>query len=222
MANPRKVVVAGYGAWAMTATNPAAETLKLLRAQTWPDCDLVALEVPVRTDGLMDFVEEALITHKPEIWLGLGVAPEAMTIRMEAIGVNCRDFIVPDNEGVQHKGEAILEEGPAAFFSTLPSREIVEAMLKAGIPAELSYSAGTHLCNQMLYSSLHLIETHRLQTLSGFLHVPYTPEFVAEHLASEGIKPSLPLSVMAKAATVAVTHTLAQTARGTAREPALA
>ncbi len=220
MASPRKVVVAGYGAWAMTSTNPAAQTLELLRAQAWPDCDLVALEVPVRTEGLMGFVEDALATHKPEIWLGLGVAPEAMTIRMEAIGVNCRDFIVPDNEGVQLRGDAILEGGPAAYFSTLPSRGIVEAMLQAGIPAELSYSAGTHLCNQMLYSTLHLIEKHDLATRSGFLHVPYTPEFVAEHLASEGVQPSLPLSVMAKAATVAVNHALAQSARQP--EPALA
>lgn len=197
----------------MTSSNPAALTLERLRGQAWPDCEMIALEVPVRTQGLTAFVEEALTTHRPDFWLGLGVAPEIMTIRMEAIGVNCRDFIVPDNDGVQLRGDAILEQGPAAYFSTLPSRGIVEAMLKAGIPAELSYSAGTHLCNQMLYTTLHLTQQQGLATRCGFLHVPYTPEFVAEHLAQVGIQPSLPLSVMAKAATLAVEHMLAETAR---------
>ncbi len=204
----RKVVVAGYGSWAMTASNPAALTLERLRQQTWPDCELVAVEVPVQTNALFPLVEEMLTTHRPDLWLGLGVYPQTMTIRMEAIGVNCRDFVVADNDGVKLEGVPILEDGPAAYFSTLPSRSIVAEMRKAGIPAELSYSAGTHMCNQMLYTSLHLIEREGLSTRCGFLHVPCTPEFVAERQEVDGVQPSLPLSIMAEAATLAVSHSL--------------
>ncbi|GAB5469985.1 MAG: pyroglutamyl-peptidase I [Rhodospirillales bacterium] len=204
MASKKKVVVAGYGAWAMTSTNPAALTIAQLAGETWPNCDLVSLEVPVRTQGLWPLIEETLVRERPDIWLGVGVAPRIMSIRMEAVGVNCRDFEVADNDGVKLEGAPVLDGGPAAYFSTLPSRAVVAAMREAGIPAELSYSAGTHLCNQMLYTTLHLIAQKGLSTQSGFLHVPYTPEFVAERQAEDGLQPSLPVSVMAQAARVCI------------------
>ncbi len=207
-----KVVVAGYGRWAKTATNPAQQTIEQLAERTWPRCELIPLVVPVRTHALADFVERTLREHRPDVWLGVGVAPATTVIRIEAIGVNCRDFDVPDNDGVTMEGAAIVEAGADGHFSTLPNRAIVARLRQEGVPAELSYSAGTHLCNQMLYTALHMIARDGLATVCGFMHVPYTPEFVAAQQAEEGLQPSLPLSVMTKAAEICIDQTLAQMA----------
>ncbi len=217
MAPLTKVLVAGYGSWAMTSANPAALTLEHLAGETWPNCEFIALEVPVKTHGLLPLIEETLQRHSPDIWLGLGVYPKTMTVRMEAVGVNCRDFVVPDNEGVQLEGVPILDVGPAAYFSTLPSRAIVEEMRAHGVPAELSYSAGTHMCNQMLYTTLHLIERHNMAAQCGFMHVPSTPEFVAKHFQEEGPQPSLPVSIMAAAGKIAIDLSVERLADGVRR-----
>ncbi len=209
-----KVVVAGYGRWAKTATNPAEQTIERLAAGASPQCELIPLVVPVRTHALAALIEETLRKHRPDVWLGVGVAPATTVIRIEAIGVNSRDFDVPDNDGVTMEGTPIIDGGAAGHFSTLPNRGIVARLREAGVPAELSYSAGTHLCNQMLYTTLHMIERDGFDTLCGFMHVPYTPEFVAQQQAEEGLQPSLPLSVMTKAAEVSIDHTLAHLESG--------
>lgn len=210
MSGSKTVVVTAYGAWAKTATNPAAQTLARLSAQTWHHCRFIPIEVPVETNGLLPLVEDALLTYRPTLWMGLGVAPGALGMRAEAIGINCRDFDVADNDGVTLDGAPIVESGAAGYFATLPVRDIVAAIQAQGIPAALSYSAGTHLCNQMLYSSLHLIERFGLNTRCGFLHVPYSPEFVARELSAEDAEPSMAVDLMATAARTAIDVSLKQ------------
>jgi len=204
MADQRTVIVTGYGAWAKTAENPAAMVLRALADLRWSACRFVPIEVPVRTSGLTEIVEDALLTHRPDIWLGLGVAPETTAIHGEIVGINCRDFDVPDNDGVTLEGAPVIEDGEDAYFATLPVRGIVAAVKDAGIPAAVSYSAGTHLCNQMLYTSLHLIRRHDLQTRCGFMHVPYTPEFAVGLADAEKVRPSMALPLMVEAARIAV------------------
>lgn len=204
MGDQRTVVVTGYGAWAKTAENPATLVLRALAEMSWTGCRFVPIEVPVRTAGLTDIVEDALLTHRPAIWLGLGVAPETTAIRGEIVGINCRDFDVPDNDGVALEGASVIEGGDDAYFATLPVRDIVAAVKEAGIPATVSYSAGTHLCNQMLYTSLHLIRRHGLHTRCGFMHVPYTPEFAVGLADAEKVQPSMALPLMVEAAHIAV------------------
>ena len=214
MADSKTVVVTAFGPWAKTATNPAAETLAVLAAQSWDNCRFVPIEVPVETNGLLPRVEEALLTHRPTVWMGLGVAPGALGMRAEAVGINCRDFDVEDNDGVVLNGAPIVEAGAAAYFATLPVRDIVAAIQAKGIPTALSYAAGTHLCNQMLYTSLHLIERHGLATRCGFLHVPYTPAFVAHAFSAEEVQPSMALDLMATAARTAIDVSLQRIADG--------
>lgn len=219
MSAERTVVVTGYGAWAKTAPNPAALVLEELAALPWQGCRFVPIEVPVKTTGLLSLVEDALLSHRPDIWLGLGVAPGTTGLRGEIVGINCRDFDVADNDEVVLDGVPIVEDGAAAHFSTLPMREIVAAVQAEGIPATVSYSAGTHLCNQMLYTSLHLAERHGLETRCGFLHVPYTPELAAKQLQAEGPQPSMALPVMARAARIAVEHALQALDAGSEETP---
>jgi len=208
MTQQMTVVVTGFGDWAMTAPNPAALTLRKLSDQTWDNFLFVPLEIPVKTDGLTELVEDALLTHRPAIWLGLGVAPKAATIRIEMIGINCRDFDVPDNDDLKPVGSPIILGGADAHFSTLPVRDIVADINAAGIPASVSYSAGTHLCNQMLFTSLHLGRQLGLETRCGFMHVPYTPELASKMGASEDPSPSMALPLMTAAGRIVIESSL--------------
>lgn len=210
MSKDKTVVVSGYGAWASAVPNPAARVLQELGALDWDSCQFIPIEIPVRTRTVLSLVEDALLTYCPTVWLGLGVAPGAATVRGEMVGINCRDFDVPDIDGQTCKGVPVVEEADAAHFTTLPVREIITAIAASGIPATVSYSAGTHLCNQMLYTLGHLVEQHRLKTRFGFVHVPYTPDLAAKLLESEGQQPSLALSDMTKAARIAVEYALRQ------------
>ncbi len=216
MGDQRTVVVTGYGNWARTSPNPASLTLRALASQAWGDCRLVPIEVPVKTGGLLALVEDAILTYRPAVWLGLGVAPGAAAIRVEAVGINCRDFDVPDNDDVKLDGVPVVDGGADAHFSTLPVGDIVDAMRDAEIPASRSYSAGTHLCNQMLYTSLHLAKRHGLGTLCGFMHVPYTPELASKLAEAEGLQPSMAVSVMTAAARITVERSLVRLENDTA------
>ncbi|HCQ58636.1 MULTISPECIES: pyroglutamyl-peptidase I [Sulfitobacter] len=204
MNEQKTVIVAGYGAWAKADNNPASETAKRVAGLDWGHHRVVHLEVPVRTQGLMSFLTDAIGKYAPDHWLGFGIAPGACGIRLEALGTNWRSFDVPDNDGLTLAHEATVSGGPAAYDATVPNGRIVTACRDQGIPAAISYSAGNHLCNQMLYTTLHLVETGVAQMNCGFMHLPMTPEMVAAEDAEKEMRPSMALEMMARAGGVAV------------------
>lgn len=204
MSDNKTIIVAGYGSWAKSAENPAEQILGRLDPDCQKDWRLIKLNVPVVTGELQGRIEKALLDHRPAVWVGLGVAASSAGIRAETSGVNWRAFEVPDNEGVSPDGARIVEGGPAAYDSGLPNRAIVTALRAAGIPAEVSYSAGTHMCNQMLYLTNHLCAINGLATRCGFLHVPLTPQHVARHAPPEPLHPSMDLDMMTRAVTIAL------------------
>lgn len=204
MSEQKTVIVAGYGAWAKADKNPASETAKIVAQQEWGPHRVIHLEVPVRTNALTEFLRDAIKTYAPDCWLGFGIAPGACGIRMEALGTNWRSFDVPDNDGLALAHEATIADGPAAYNATVPNREIVKACRAQGIPAAISYSAGNHLCNQMLYTTRHLVETGEAQMTCGFMHLPLTPEMVAAEDAEKEMRPSMALATMARAGGIAV------------------
>ncbi len=204
MSGQKTVIVAGYGAWAKADKNPASETAKLVAAQDWGGHRVVHLEVPVRTNGLMAYLKDAIEEYAPDYWLGFGIAPGACGIRMEALGTNWRSFDVPDNDGLTLAHEATVVGGPAAYDATMPNGQIVKDCRSQGIPAAISYSAGNHLCNQMLYTTRHLVETGAAQMTCGFMHLPLTPEMVAAEDAEKEMRPSMALATMARAGGIAV------------------
>lgn len=201
-----KIVVAGYGSWAMAAANPAQLVVETLEDQPFPGCTVIPIKMPVDTHGLYNRVEGALAMHNPDAWIGVGVAPSATMIRAEMIGVNWRHFSVPDAEGVTTDLLPIIEGGPDAYSADLPNKALVDAIMAAKIPAALSFSAGTHLCNQMLYTVRHLVKTKGYGTLSGFIHVPQTPENVALQMQDENPVASMSLDTMAYAVALCVEH----------------
>src|SRR5690606_33164956 len=122
----------------------------------------------------------------------------------ERIAINVDDARIPDNAGASPVDEPVVPDGPAAYFATLPIKAIVEAMRKAGIPAAVSQTAGTYVCNHVFYGLMHALRRTRA-VRGGFIHVPHAPAGAARHPGM----PSLPADLVAQALRIAVRTTLA-------------
>ena len=125
--------------------------------------------------------------------LCLGEASRRMAISIERVAINLLDFRIADNAGDKVTDEPIVPGAPAAYFATLPVREMYNSIRAAGIPCELSTSAGTFLCNQVMFTILHYMARNRLGIPAGFVHLPRLPEQVA---SSDALVPSMGLETM--------------------------
>ncbi len=192
-----KIIVAGYGSWAKASENPAEAIAMEMGRLNWVNCEVSAHVIPVRSDTLVDHISALLDKHAPDAWIGIGVSSRPL-IEVETVGVNWCDFDVPDAAGLTLKHKPIVPNGPAAYNASLPHGHIVEAITQAGIPAAISYHAGTHLCNHMLYSTARLVEQKKLSTLSGFIHVPLSPANVITDTAHLQ-RPTMALQTMCEA-----------------------
>ncbi len=112
----------------------------------------------------------------PDIVICVGQSGGSSEIEIERVAINLSDARIPDNEGQIPQDEKILSQGNNAYFATIPTRKIVERMQEFGIPSKLSYSAGTYVCNEVLYSALYMAETKYPDMQCGFVHVPYVKE----------------------------------------------
>ena len=139
--------------------------------------------------------------HEPLAILHLGLAAGRARLALERVALNVMDYECADNAGYQARGEPCVAGGPAAYLSTLPLPAILGAIGREGIPAYLSNTAGTYLCNQTLYATLHAIVTERRRTLAGFMHVPLSPAMVA---ASGLDQPSMDPGIGVRAVEVAL------------------
>jgi pyroglutamyl-peptidase len=151
--------------------------------KTVAGAQVIGRTLPVAYSSLRSEIERLLAEIQPAVAISLGLWPGEPVIRIERIGVNVTDFEIPDNEGKLLVDEAIQAGGLAARLSTLPIREIEQALLGAGIPARISSTAGTFLCNACLYTLLAAADTaENTPAACGFIHLPYLPAQVAEQL----------------------------------------
>jgi len=157
--------------------------------------------LPVDTTNAPKFLLAEMKSHRPDAVLAFGLASERSSISLERVALNLMDFRIPDNAGVSITDKPVVEGGPNAYFTTLPIRSIAEALKTAGIPAEISLSAGSYLCNQVFYSLMHAISEERLPTLAGFIHLPALPEQAAE---TENAAASISLESDIKAANIII------------------
>ena len=174
-----RALVTGFVPYGGRGRNPAAEISTALDGRTILGMPVIGRTLPVSYSEIRRSVEELLDELRPRIVISLGLWPGATTIRVERVGVNVADFEIPDNTGRLANDELIVGNGSAAMFATLPIRKIERALLDAGIPARVSNSAGTFLCNACLYSFLSAADTRADHPACGFMHVPYLPEQVA-------------------------------------------
>lgn len=184
-----KILLTAFTPFDGESINPALEAMKLLPDKIG-NLAVLKLEVPTVFGKSANLVLETMEREKPDFVLSIGQAGGRAEITPERIAINIDDARIPDNEGNQPMDSPIYLDGENAYFSTLPVKAMVEAIKKEGLPAALSNSAGTYVCNHLLYSVLYYIQINALPIKAGFIHVPYIPEQTVE----KKDKPSLALS----------------------------
>lgn len=154
--------------------NPALEAVKLVKDKIG-NLEIVKLEVPTVFGKSIDTVREAIERERPDFVLSIGQAGGRAEITPERVAINLDDARIPDNEGNQPIDEPVFPDGENAYFSTLPVKAMVEAIRREGLPSSLSNSAGTYVCNHLMYGVLYYLDKSP-GIKAGFIHVPYIPE----------------------------------------------
>lgn len=180
----RQALITGFAGYGGRGRNPSGEVAKALDGREVAGLKVIGRVLPVSYEKLQNGLQTLFDEIKPCIVICIGLWPGEATIRLERIGINVADFEIPDNEGAYVRDMPVSGNGSTAVLTTLPVRQIESDLLSAGIPARISPTAGTFLCNATLYTILTLAETLRPPPLAGFVHVPYLPEQVAELLGA--------------------------------------
>lgn len=188
----KKLLITGFDPFGGASINPSWEAVKRL-PDTVGNYELYKLQIPtifgVATKKVLNMAAEI----KPDLILCIGQAGGRAAVTPERIAVNIRDARIPDNAGNQPQGEFVDANGPAAYFSTVPVKEMAENICALQLPATVSNSAGAFVCNDTLYALLHHFNGSNTQV--GFIHIPYLPQ--------QGT-PSLPLEDTVKALIAAI------------------
>ncbi len=174
-----KILVTGFDPFGGEKINPAIESVKQL-PDTIAGAEIIKLEIPTVARKSLQRIDEAIKKYDPDIILSIGQAGGRSDITVERIGINIDDFRIADNEGNQIVDEPVFSDGEPAYFSTLPVKAMVENIRRTDIPASISYTAGTFVCNHVLYGVRYLIEKKYKGKKSGFIHIPFLPEQVVD------------------------------------------
>ncbi len=190
-----KIIVTGFDPFGGETINPSIECVKAL--PEIEGVELIRLELPTVFKESAKRLNEVINDVKPDAVLSVGQAGGRPGITMERIAINVDDARIPDNISQQPIDEAIQLDGEAAYFTTLPIKRIVKAIREAGISAEVSNSAGTFVCNHIMYQALFAATKADKPFKAGFMHIPFIPEQTTD-------KPSLPLEESKKALQIAI------------------
>jgi pyroglutamyl-peptidase len=175
-ATKKQILLTAFEPFGGEAMNPSLEAARAMMGVTFPGAALTVLELPVDRYRAVEATTTRLRALRPDAVILLGLAMARYRITPERVAINVDDFRIPDNAGNQPAGEPIIEGGPVGYLATLPVRAITDRLLRARIPAAISNTAGTYLCNRLFYSVMHLIATEQLPTVAGFIHLPYMHE----------------------------------------------
>lgn len=194
------VLLTGFAPFEGATTNPSWQAVRALRNRRIAGHRIVARELPTEFGASLKVLRAAIRDTKPRLVLCVGLATGRERISLERVAINVDDARIPDNAGAQPVDVAVVEDGPAAYFATLPLKAMLVALREAGIPAEVSQSAGTFVCNHVFYGLMHALR-RRPAVRAGFIHVPYP---AAETSADTG----LTLQRVAEALRIAISTAL--------------
>jgi pyroglutamyl-peptidase len=195
----RHVLLTGFEPFDGDGVNPSGEVAKRLDGKIVGDGVVRSVILPVQHEAARAVVAPRLEAPGLAAVVHLGLAGGRARISLERVAVNVMDYSRPDAHGQVLSGVPCVEGGPAAYFSTLPLREMRAALAAEGIPATISNTAGTYLCNDVSYTTLHGLAQRRLSIPAGFIHLPFLPSMVSAHDLEE---PSMDLPVMVRAVEV--------------------
>ena len=174
-----KILVTGFDPFGNETINPSIETVKRLPGQI-AEARIIKLQIPTVCHKSLHMIENAIEKYNPDVILSIGQAGGRCDISVERVGINIDDFQIPDNEGNQPVDEPVCPEGPDAYFVTVPVKAMVQRIREHGIPASVSNTAGTFVCNHVTYGICHLIAVKYPGKRSGFLHIPFLPQQVTD------------------------------------------
>ncbi|WP_158144187.1 pyroglutamyl-peptidase I [Vibrio metschnikovii] len=185
-----KVLLTGFEPFGEDSLNPSQALLNAKEQLHVTGVEVIGCVLPVVRYQAAEVAINAIKTHQPDLVLMFGQASGRAAITPERVAINLDDYRIADNAGHQPIDEAIIANGPAAYFTTLPVKAMVEDLQQAGIAAEVSHSAGTFVCNHLFYAVQHSLAQKDIR--SGFIHVPPLPEQVPAtnpSLPSLGLEP---------------------------------
>ena len=191
----KQLLITGFDPFGGESVNPSWEAVRRLPDEIGP-WRLTKLQIPTVFGQAAQTVLETAEKVAPDAIVCVGQAGGRNAVTPEVVAINLREARIPDNAGHQPENLPVVEGGPAAYFATVPVREMVGVMQAAGYPAALSYSAGAFVCNDVLYTLLHSLDA--AGTRVGFIHVPFLPEQAKEN------QPSMPLDDIVGALSAAV------------------
>jgi pyroglutamyl-peptidase len=205
----KRILLTAFEPFAGESINPSFEVAKAIEQMAFAYTELQTLPLPVDRFQAIELALKRIGDFRPDLVMLLGEGSRRFRINPERVAINVDDFRIPDNTGNQPKGEAIVKGAPSAYFSTLPIYPIVERLIAAKIPAAISNTAGTYLCNRLFYSVMHFITVEKLPVQAGFIHLPYIHEQTIEKPLDY---PSLSLATTVEAVKIAIEVSLAELA----------
>jgi len=177
----RRVLVTGFTPFGGENINPSWEIVKAL-----PDSiagySIEKLRVPTEFGKAIDVAGKAIDRWQPQVVLCFGQAGGRSRMSVERVAINVDDARIADNAGRQLIDQPIRSNAPAAYFCTVPVKAMVAGMARAGVPSEVSNSAGTFVCNHLIYGVLHHIANKGYATRAGFIHVPFVEAQIVDRL----------------------------------------
>lgn len=173
-----KILITGFDPFGGEKTNPAIESVKRID-ENIEGAEIHKLEIPTVFHKSADKIEEKIKEIQPDVILSIGQAGGRYDLTVERVAINQDDARIPDNEENQPIDVKIREDGKNAYFATIPIKAMVEEIKKENIPASVSNSAGTFVCNHVMYQDLYLAEKYG-NIKAGFIHVPFLPEQVLD------------------------------------------
>lgn len=194
-----KILVTGFDPFGGEKINPAIESVKLL-PETINGAEIIKLEIPTVVRKSLAKIKDAIEKYNPDVILSIGQAGGRYDLSVERVGINVDDCRIPDNEGNQPIDEVIYPDGASAYFATVPVKAMVQSIRDAGIPASVSNTAGTFICNHVLYGVAYEVAKNYKDKKSGFIHIPFLPEQVV----NKPNMPSMPAETIKKGLIAAI------------------
>lgn len=175
--SPLSVLVTGFDPFGGSAVNPSWDAIHALHGREIAGHRIVGGEIPTVFGASLLRLEALMDQHRPQLVICTGQAGGRPAISLERVAINVNDARIPDNTGAQPIDVPVLEGGPAAYFTSLPIKAMLKALLDAGVRAEVSQTAGTFVCNHTFYGLMHLLAQPAWQGVrGGLIHVPWLPE----------------------------------------------